>query len=358
MNIFNFENRVKFYTNSLNENFNLHFNIKEQKVINNSNQKCYKEQGAHFNYTYIVNKEFKTSYMENKIIFPLLEGETVQKSYTKTHYVEPIIKLLKDLSNHNKSILLRPGDVFFNIPIPIITKTRPINNDNDKICDILGNKINKSYNILINLEKERHWGTGINSVKEYDIDFYKKNDKLLWRGGSTGFGWYDKWPTKRPNRRVLCEKYFEHPNKDIDIKCVGPVGSSPGDSTIIITDEHKLNMGDQLKSKFLISVEGGDVATNLKWILYSNSVVLMAKPTMESWLMESLLEPWVHYVPLNDDFGDVEEKYNWCLNNLDKCNEIAQNGKKYISHFFDEENENLITQAVIKKYMSFVDINT
>jgi hypothetical protein len=101
-------------------------------------------------------------------------------------------------------------------------------------------------------------------------------------------------------------------------------------------------------------LEGGDVATNLKWMLYSNSVVLMPEPTMVSWLMEDKLRPWVHYVPLSKDFVDLEEKYEWCKLNMEKCEEIALNGKMYIEQFLDKERENKITSLVLKEYTNNV----
>ena len=119
----------------------------------------------------------------------------------------------------------------------------------------------------------------------------------------------------------------------------------------------RLSIAEQLKSKFIISLEGGDVGTGLKWMLYSNSTVIMPKPTMEGWFMEGLLEPWVHYVPLKNDFSDLEEKYEWCLNNLDKCEEIANNGKKYMEQFLDEDTEKKIENLIIQKYNELVEIN-
>ena len=46
---------------------------------------------------------------------------------------------------------------------------------------------------------------------------------------------------------------------------------------------------EQLKCRYLLAVEGNDVASGLKWMLASNSVVLMAPPRRETWLAESRL---------------------------------------------------------------------
>ena len=44
-----------------------------------------------------------------------------------------------------------------------------------------------------------------------------------------------------------------------------------------------------------------DVASGLKWMLYSDPVVFMPRPTHETWAMEGLLRPYVHYVPVEAD---------------------------------------------------------
>ena len=44
-------------------------------------------------------------------------------------------------------------------------------------------------------------------------------------------------------------------------------------------------MEDQLKYKYILMLEGNDVATGLKWQLISNSVVFMARPTCVSFAM-------------------------------------------------------------------------
>jgi hypothetical protein len=113
----------------------------------------------------------------------------------------------------------------------------------------------------------------------------------------------------------------------------------------------------QLESKFLISIEGNDVASNLKWMLLSNSVVLMPKPTICSWYMEDALKPFIHYVPLNNDFSDLEEKYNWCLSNPDECIFISNNATEYIQQFMDQNNENEITRKVIETYLDRINIS-
>lgn len=58
----------------------------------------------------------------------------------------------------------------------------------------------------------------------------------------------------------------------------------------------------------------------------------MTQPsTYTSWAMEELLEPWVHYIPLNEDLSDVEEKMQWVIDNDNEARRIAHRGTLWIS---------------------------
>eukprot|EP01084_Bolivina_argentea_P266039 451117_1 len=115
-----------------------------------------------------------------------------------------------------------------------------------------------------------------------------------------------------------------------------------------------LSIKEQLKYKYIIAMEGNDVSSALKWILYSNSCVFMPFPDIESWLMEGLLIPYFHFIPLQyDTFTnkfDLNDKYLWCLQNDNKCKQIALNGKELIQKFLNNENELYIKQQIIKRY--------
>mgnify|MGYP001341719663 CR=1 FL=1 len=75
-------------------------------------------------------------------------------------------------------------------------------------------------------------------------------------------------------------------------------------------------MEQMLKYKYILSLEGNDVATGLKWQLASSSTVFMPKPTAESYAMEALLVPFVHYIPVKRDATNVEEMVTWAKSNV------------------------------------------
>ncbi|GMI00603.1 hypothetical protein TrLO_g8472 [Triparma laevis f. longispina] len=101
-----------------------------------------------------------------------------------------------------------------------------------------------------------------------------------------------------------------------------------------------------LRSKILIFAEGNDVSTGLKWGLQSNSAIIMPEPRVKSWLMETMLIPYVHYIPVSSDFSDLEEKVNWCFENDKECKEIGETGGCWIGQFLDGEREREVMKEI------------
>lgn len=206
--------------------------------------------------------------------------------------------------------LVNSADGYESDKLPVLTKARKIGEENN--------------GILVKFEHSYHWNI-IASLK----DPYKWNDKInsiVWRGNSyTG-------SSKKSNRKLFVSQYYEKYN-------VGFVDSVKNSSIYEEQNKDKMTQEEQLKYKYLICLEGNDVGTSVKWSLFSNSIVIMAKPVIEGWLMEGLLEPYVHYVPLKDDFSDLEDIIKWCINNDDKCKDIAINSTKWMSQFLDNDKE-------------------
>ena len=110
--------------------------------------------------------------------------------------------------------------------------------------------------------------------------------------------------------------------------------------------------------RYLISVEGNDVATGLKWMLYSNSVVFMPPPTKETRFREGSLVPWLHYVPLAEDFTDLIEKIQFCDNYVFICQKVAEMSTEFARQRIIKENEaDDVNANIFKNYLDMYDIN-
>ena len=243
-----------------------------------------------------------------------------------------LLNTLKNINDKNllkKKFLIHFGDNNINHNnINMIVKTRPINNINLTI---------------FNINKARHWNK-IKEVKKYDIPFNKKINKLIWRGTTTGI--YNNIMKGNIKRFVLVTKYFRDKWCDIGFSKI-----VQNNDNFIKYIKNKINIQNMLKYKYHVSVEGNDVASDLKWKLYSNSVVFMTKPTIISWCMEDKLIPYKHYIPLNNDFSDLQYKYEWAENNQDRCEYIVRQSTKYIEQFLDDDKEKFIEKEVLTRYL-------
>jgi len=206
-------------------------------------------------------------------------------------------------------------------------------------------KVGNNYPIPLQLfEYERHWKLPIemdNKVVSYEDPLWTdKKNIAVWRGANTGVG--------DGERLSFVEQYYASSSSMIDVAFADYVEHN--------LTAPRISHEDMLKNKFLVSIQGNDIATNLKWILYSNSCPFMPIPTRESWAMEGLLKPYVHFVPIaqNKTNGkwDLEEQIDYCLRNDGVCNKIAQNGKEFMigNKFVDVEHELRLQQEILDRY--------
>ena len=116
----------------------------------------------------------------------------------------------------------------------------------------------------------------------------------------------------------------------------------------------KMSIEEMLRYKAIIMLEGNDVSSGMKWALYSNSVVMTQPPTKTSWAMEEMMEPWVHYIPLNQELTDVDEKMQWVIDHDEEAKEIARRGRLWIMdllfHPDAEDDDRQIYEDILMRY--------
>ena len=97
-------------------------------------------------------------------------------------------------------------------------------------------------------------------------------------------------------------------------------------------------------------MEGNDVATNTKWIMASRSLCVMTTPKFETWLMEGLLQPDVHFVHIEDDYANLDEKLAFYIAHPQAAEKIINNANQWISQFFNRKQELITAVLVLQKY--------
>lgn len=207
------------------------------------------------------------------------------------------------------------GDIRDVPPEPTIVKSRPIRGDNRN-------------SVLLNLDKVRHF-----IFLNDRLSFAEKRDQAIFRGSIS----------HKPHRRKFLEMFHGHPLCDARSVKDGP--DVPAEWR-----GGPLTLYDHLRYKFIISLEGNDVASNLKWAMSSNSVAVMPRPTYETWFMEGTLEPEEHYIEIRPDYADLEEKLRYYIAHPAEAERISDNAHAYVRRFFDPRHELLTSLLVLQKY--------
>jgi len=167
------------------------------------------------------------------------------------------------------------------------------------------------------------------------IPFRNKANKLVWRGAA-----YQK------HRIEFMQKFYDK-SPLIDVAQHNRSGNTNPQ-----WQKPYMSIADQLKNKFIFAIEGFDVATNTCWAFSSNSVVFMAKPKYESWLMEGLLEPGAHYVQLKEDYSDIEDKIAYYIDHPDEAETISHHANQWTEQFKDQYAEDWLGLKILERYFN------
>lgn len=172
-------------------------------------------------------------------------------------------------------------------------------------------RVPERCSILFPFNTARHWRF---KYIPNETPWRLKKETIVWRGATTG--------------RYIRMWYVNELHKAYDIKFSMVVQKK---SKWITPDKmgKGLTQRQLLRYKYILSLPGNDVATSLKWLMMQNSVVVMPPPRVEGWLMEGLLEPYVHYVPIYHPHN-MSSVIDWMRNHDEECRTIVKNANAWI----------------------------
>lgn len=211
-----------------------------------------------------------------------------------------------------------PGDVTEVPDVPAFVKSRPIARGG----------VDNRNSVVLKLNAVRHF-IFVNDT----IPFKDKKDIAVFRGKVAD----------KPLRQRFFRQYFGHPLCDL-----GDISRHSADP--VEWRVGKMTIQDHLQYKFVLALEGNDVASNLKWVMSSNSIAISPRMVYETWFMEGRLIPDYHYIQIKDDFSDLEEKIRYYSTHPDQAQAIIDHAHEYVNQFRDSKREELINLLVVDKY--------
>ena len=184
------------------------------------------------------------------------------------------------------------------------------------------------------------------------VPWSEKQARLVWRGSSTGGAFSGVYPAEHYPRLRILDWAKTSANRDrvnIDVAITEHWGNLPSDKVI---EKYPLGsfqrVKEQFKAKYLLVIDGHTWPNRLAAFLHAGSVVLLAT-IFEDWVSRKL-KPWVHYVPVQIDFSDLDEKLTWLLDNDAEAEKIGERGKAFAERELDMESMKLYNAAVVLEY--------
>ena len=244
-----------------------------------------------------------------------------QPMTNQSTYYHDSLEIARYFDGNLRWVLLS-GDTKHIPTLPSITKSRPLAGDN-------------TNNVILKLDKNRH--------------FLFVDDKKQWRNKKDIAIFRGDLGIHKENRELFMNLFAEEKSKIVDAASTNYMEAHPN------WQAGKLTIGEHLDYKFIMSLEGNDVASNLKWVMSSNSIAVTPRLTCETWFMEGTLRPNYHYIEVKEDFSDLEERLQYYIDHPEEAEAIIQHAHEFVDQFRDKERERLIALLVMKKYFEITN---
>jgi hypothetical protein len=176
-------------------------------------------------------------------------------------------------------------------------------------------------------------------LKEIDnnyIHFDNKMNKCIWRGKLNNGSYHNFISDNKHklNQRSYFKMLYEEDNFNH-----------------VQYEDIFTSIAEQIKYKYILDIDGvSNTWDATVWKLYSGSVLLKTKSIWKQWYYDELKE-YVHYVPVENDFSDLNNQIEWCIQNDEKCKEITKNAKQFVLNKLNWDQVIKDTASTMNKYV-------
>ena len=206
------------------------------------------------------------------------------------------------------------------------------------------------------------WLVDVREIQEANhVAWKNKKEIAVWRGGLTDIGQpngnghtvlqYQAYP-----RFIISKQSIQFPALvDAGITWFDPEMHSILKSEGVIKGAFSIT--EHLRYKYL-PVLDGHMCTypGYQWRLLSNSVCFKQESNQIQWFY-SALQPYVHYVPIRNDIGDLVEKIQWARMHDRKVKQISKQARDFALHNLMFEDDYVYLYLVLKKYASLEEMD-
>ena len=185
--------------------------------------------------------------------------------------------------------------------------------------------------------RDRYLGPNLtkqmDALRESWVPWEAKSDTAWWGGALTGDWWKGNEPRTLTRREVLTH-FQSQPSQQVSLHLTelsGGLQAPPG-----VELQERFTKQSAFSHKCLLLLPGNDIASGSSWYFAGNSVVLMPQPHLEH-ILYFEMEPWEHYVPLENDPADILVKLRWVLDNQAAARQIVANSHERLRWLCGQE---------------------
>jgi len=174
-----------------------------------------------------------------------------------------------------------------------------------------------------------------------------KVEKLFWRGATTG-GDYNSSNWREMARSKMVLFALKHPrlaNARFSSRCQG--AESVSEMRYLLGSY--ITSSDAVAFKYLVDIDGNACTySRCYWILLSNSVMLKQVTRYRQWYYRGLT-PGLHYIPLEEDLSDLEDKLAWAKEHDEECRHMAKAATRFAVENLNKEQLQSYFRLVINQ---------
>ena len=173
-------------------------------------------------------------------------------------------------------------------------------------------------------------------LRRSHIPWEAKEARAIFCGGDHGetSNYLPPLAPDRPHPRRYLKQIVEAAHLEVDVH----LGS-------------KIPLAQQVSRKWILDVDGFTRTWDaFAWKMRSGSVVLSAASPWETFFTR-LFEPWIHFVPIANDYSDLAEKLDWCRSHDDKCRSIARSARQRAESVYRPEH---VARVVAQQWRSLL----
>ena len=221
------------------------------------------------------------------------------------------------------------------------TNEYPIFHSNRHIYAVCKN-VNDTNTVLLpdfHFIREHAYQDKLKEIDQHRVNYRDKRSQCIWRGvvgngSSFNFIYTD---TKEMGQRSYFKKLYEE-GKFVNVNFEDTYTTIP----------------NQIQYKMILDIDGWSSTWSATvWKLYSGSVLLKTRSKWKQWYYD-VFKPWVHYVPVENDFSDLNEKIEWCLQHEEECIRITENAHKFVLEKLNwEQVKKDAIETVLESFQSY-----